>query len=127
MEVGGRTWASYWLFICGSFLVVGSVVLTWLKFPYSFNVRGWELPVQNIVPHIHKAFAKVKGDGQDCNAAQAIRKFIRWSLGRDPADALGARARSDYFSSGRSASPAERGNSGRPRYQGVHPEFCAAK
>src|SRR5882757_8352291 len=23
-----------------------------------------------------KAFAKVKGDGQDCNAAQAIRKFM---------------------------------------------------
>ena len=26
MEVAGRIWASYWLLICGSFLVVGSVV-----------------------------------------------------------------------------------------------------
>jgi tetratricopeptide (TPR) repeat protein len=53
MEVAGRIWASYWLLICGSFLIVGSVVLTWLKFPYSFNVAGFELPVQALVPHIH--------------------------------------------------------------------------
>src|SRR5712691_12859780 len=54
MEVAGRIWASYWLLICGSFVIVGSVVLTWLKFPYSYNVGGWELPVQDIVPHIHE-------------------------------------------------------------------------
>ncbi len=58
MEVVGRIWASYWLLICASFLVVASVVPTWrgghwctswnawLKFPYSFNVGGWEFPVQ---------------------------------------------------------------------------------
>ena len=54
MEVARQVWVNYWLLICGSFLVVGSVVLTWLTFPYSFNVGGWELPVQNIVPHIHE-------------------------------------------------------------------------
>src|SRR2546423_13376929 len=53
-EVAGPIGASYWLLICGSFLVVGSAVLTWLKFPYSFNVAGWELPVQAVVPHIHE-------------------------------------------------------------------------
>ena len=54
IEIFGRTRSSYWLLICGSLLVVGSVILTWLRFPYSFNVRGWELPVQNLVPHIHE-------------------------------------------------------------------------
>jgi hypothetical protein len=54
MSVAGRIWPSYWLFICGSSLIVGSAVLTWIKFPYSFNVGGWELPVQSLVPHIHE-------------------------------------------------------------------------
>ncbi len=53
MKVAGRIWTSYWLLICGSFLIVGSVVLTWIKFPYSWNVAGFELPVQALVPHIH--------------------------------------------------------------------------
>jgi Tfp pilus assembly protein PilF len=53
MKVAGRIWASYWLLVCGSFLIVGSVVLTWIKFPYSCNVAGFELPVQALVPHIH--------------------------------------------------------------------------
>ena len=79
MEVGGRTWASYWLFICGSFLVVGSVVLTWLKFPYSFNVRGWELPVQNIVPHIHEFSYGLSGIAV-LAIAFYFRKRFRWSL-----------------------------------------------
>jgi tetratricopeptide (TPR) repeat protein len=55
MEVAGRIWGSYWLLICGSFVIVGSVVLTWLTFPYSFNVAGFELPVQAaFIPHIHE-------------------------------------------------------------------------
>jgi hypothetical protein len=54
MNAAGRIWPSYWLFICGSSLIVGSAVLTWIKFPYSFNVGGWELPVQSLVPHIHE-------------------------------------------------------------------------
>jgi hypothetical protein len=79
MEVVGRIWSSYWLLICGSFLIVGSVVLAWLKFPYSFNVGGWELPVQNIVPHIHEFSYGFCGI-----AALAIaflfRKRFRWSM-----------------------------------------------
>lgn len=54
IKVVGRIWSNYWLLICGSFLVVGSVLVTWVKFPYSFNVAGWELPVQAVVPHIHE-------------------------------------------------------------------------
>jgi hypothetical protein len=54
MGVIDRIWPSYWLLICGSFLVIASVILTWVKFPYSFNVAGWELPVQAVVPHIHE-------------------------------------------------------------------------
>jgi hypothetical protein len=53
MEVASRIWASHWLLICGSFLVVSSVVLTWVKFSYSRNIAGFELPVQALVPHIH--------------------------------------------------------------------------
>ena len=53
MKVADRIWASYWLLICGSLVIVGSVVLTWIKFPYSWNVAGFELPVQALVPHIH--------------------------------------------------------------------------
>ena len=53
-EVFIQVWANYWLLICGSILVTGSVALVWLRFPYSFNVGGWELPIQNVVPHIHE-------------------------------------------------------------------------
>jgi hypothetical protein len=79
MEVASRIWASYWLFICGSFLVVGSVILTWLKFPYSFNVGGWELPVQNIVPHIHEFSYGLSGIAV-LGVAFYFRKRFRWSL-----------------------------------------------
>ena len=79
MEVAGRIWATYWLLICGSFLVVGSVVLTWLKFPYSFNVGGWELPVQNIVPHIHEFSYGLSGIAV-LGVALYLRERFRWSL-----------------------------------------------
>jgi hypothetical protein len=79
MEVAGRIWAGYWLLICGSFLVVGSVVLTWLKFPYSFNVGGWELPVQNIVPHVHEFSYGLSGIAV-LSVAFYLRKRFRWSL-----------------------------------------------
>ena len=79
MEVAGRIWASYWLLICGSFVIVGSVVLTWLKFPYSFNVGGWELPVQNIVPHIHEFSYGLSGIAV-LGVAFYFRKRFRWSL-----------------------------------------------
>jgi tetratricopeptide (TPR) repeat protein len=53
MKVARRILASPWLLICGSLVIVGSVFLTWIKFPYSWNVAGFELPVQALVPHIH--------------------------------------------------------------------------
>jgi hypothetical protein len=79
MEVAGRIWASYWLLICGSFLVVGSAILTWLKFPYSFNVGGWELPVQNLVPHIHEFSYGLNGIAV-LAIAFFFRKRFRWLL-----------------------------------------------
>lgn len=79
MEVAGRIWASYWLLICGSFLIVGSVLLTWIKFPYSFNVAGWELPVQNLLPHIHEFSYGLSGIAV-LALAFSFRKRFRWSL-----------------------------------------------
>ena len=54
MDVASRIWASYWLLICGSLLIAGSLAPTWMTFPYSFNVAGFELPAQALVPHIHE-------------------------------------------------------------------------
>src|SRR5689334_2608135 len=79
VDVVGRIWASYWLLICGSLLVIGSVILTWLKFPYSFNVGGWELPVQNIVPHIHEFSYGLCGIAV-LLIAFCLRKRFRWSF-----------------------------------------------
>ena len=91
MEVVGRIWASYWLLICASFLVIASVVPTWrgghwcsswnrwLKFPYSYNVGGWELPVQDIVPHIHEFSYGLCGIAV-LAVALYFRKRFRWSL-----------------------------------------------
>jgi hypothetical protein len=91
MEVVGGIWASYWLLICASFLVVASVVPTWrgrhwctswnawLKFPYSFNVGGWEFPVQSIVPHVHEFSYGLCGIAV-LAVAFYFRKRFRWSL-----------------------------------------------
>ncbi len=79
MEVGSRIWTSYWLLICGSFLVVGSVVLTWLRFPYSFNVAGFELPVQALVPHIHEFSYGLIGIAV-LAIALYYRKRFQWAL-----------------------------------------------
>jgi tetratricopeptide (TPR) repeat protein len=74
-----QTWASHWLLICGSFLIVISVVLVWLKFPYSFNVGGWELPIQNVVPHIHEFSYGFTGIAV-LALAFFLRNRWRWSL-----------------------------------------------
>ena len=139
MEVVGRIWASYWLLICASFLVIASVVPTrrgghwcsiwnrWLKFPYSYNVGGWELPVQDIVPHVH-AFSYGLCGIAVLAVALYFRKRFRWSL------LLGAAMLltlwilvpgSDCFSSCSFASAIERRKSGRPNCQSVHKEFSA--
>ena len=55
-EVGGTIWAADWLLLLGSFFVVGSVVLRWLMFPFSRNVKGLQLPLlgfPGVLPHIH--------------------------------------------------------------------------
>jgi hypothetical protein len=78
-EVAGRIWASYWLLICGSFVIVGSVLLTWIKFPYSWNVAGFELPVQALVPHIHHFSYGLIGIAV-LAVAFYFRKRFRWAL-----------------------------------------------
>ena len=75
----GRIWTSYWLLICGSFLIVGSVALTWIKFPYSFNVGGFELPIQNLVPHFHEFSYGLTGIAV-LAVALYFRKHFRRSL-----------------------------------------------
>jgi hypothetical protein len=53
--------------------------MTWLEFPYSFNVGGWELPVQNIVPHIHEFSYGLCGIAVLAVAFYFLKHF-RWSL-----------------------------------------------
>lgn len=53
MEQGALVWSSHWLLICGSFLIVSSVIFAWVKFAYSRNIAGFELPVQAWIPHLH--------------------------------------------------------------------------
>ena len=72
-------WVCHWLLICASSLVVGSVALVWLRFPYSFNVGGWELPIQAIVPHIHEFSYGFNGIAV-LAIAFFLRKRWRWSL-----------------------------------------------
>ena len=79
MEIAGRIWTSYWLLICGSLMIVGSVVLTWIRFPYSFNVAGFELPVQALVPHIHHFSYGLIGIAV-LAAALYFRKRFRYAL-----------------------------------------------
>src|SRR3954452_21251812 len=74
-----RIWPSYWLLICGTTLVVGSVAMTWLEFPSSFNVGGWELPVQNIVPHVHEFSYGLCGIAVLAIAFYFLKR-VRWSL-----------------------------------------------
>jgi tetratricopeptide (TPR) repeat protein len=51
----GRLWADYWLLISGSFFVFGSVVLKWVEYPFSRNLRGLQLPLFRdiaLMPHL---------------------------------------------------------------------------
>ena len=36
----GRIWTQNWLLLVGSFFVLASVVLKWVEFPFSRNLRG---------------------------------------------------------------------------------------
>jgi tetratricopeptide (TPR) repeat protein len=47
-------WSSYWLLIIGAFLLIGSVVLKWVEFPFSNNLNGFQLSVLHgtgVIPH----------------------------------------------------------------------------
>src|SRR6266446_9865118 len=65
-EAGARVWASYWLLIIGSCLVVGSVILKWVQFPFSHNLTGLKfsyLHDPGITPHLTLFSAGVIGVG----------------------------------------------------------------
>ncbi len=54
-ETGAKIWSAYWLVIMGGLLVVGSVVLKWIEFPFSRNIKGVSLPLfrsPGLPPHI---------------------------------------------------------------------------
>src|SRR5216684_8002069 len=54
-ETGAKVWAACWLLIVGSFLILGSVFLKWVEFPFSDNLSGLRLPLlhdSGIIPNI---------------------------------------------------------------------------
>ena len=65
-ELGARVWSSYWLLIIGSCLVVGSVILKWVQFPFSHNLTGLKfsyLHDPGISPHLTLFSAGIIGVG----------------------------------------------------------------
>jgi len=54
-ETGAKVWAACWLLIISSCLILGSVFLKWVEFPFSRNLSGLELPLlhdSGIIPNI---------------------------------------------------------------------------
>jgi tetratricopeptide (TPR) repeat protein len=54
-EAIGNFWAKYWLLVSGTALILGSVVLKWVQFPFSHNLSGVRLSLvtdPGISPHI---------------------------------------------------------------------------
>jgi tetratricopeptide (TPR) repeat protein len=54
-EIAARIWADSWLLIIGSLLVVGSIILKWVQFPFSHNLSGLSLSLlhdSGVTPHI---------------------------------------------------------------------------
>ena len=54
-ERAANFWATYWLFILGSFLIVGSAFLKWVQYPLSSNLSGLKLPLfhdSGVIPHV---------------------------------------------------------------------------
>lgn len=53
-EAGARILYSYWLLLAGSALVIGSVILKWVQFPFSHNWSGLKLSLLHdpgVIPH----------------------------------------------------------------------------
>src|ERR1051325_8725559 len=49
-----KFWATYWLLIIGSFLVLGSAVFKWVEYPLRSHLSGIKLPlfqISGIIPH----------------------------------------------------------------------------
>jgi hypothetical protein len=54
-ETAGAFWARCWLLLCGSVLILGSVVLKWVQSPFSHNLSGLKLSLisdPGINPHL---------------------------------------------------------------------------
>ncbi len=54
-EVAARIWADHWLLIIGSLLVIGSVGLKWVQFPFTHDLSGLRLSLirdPGVTPHI---------------------------------------------------------------------------
>ena len=85
-EVGGRIWAEYWLLLLGSFFVIGSIILKWIKFPFSRNIKGLQLSLLSApgpLPHI-----QLLSYGVIALAALAIGFYFRKTF--KPSLAIGA-------------------------------------
>jgi tetratricopeptide (TPR) repeat protein len=51
----GILWADHWLLILGSLLVIGSVILKWVQFPFSHNLSGLKFSLlrdPGVTPHL---------------------------------------------------------------------------
>lgn len=54
-ETIGNFWANYWLLVSGTALILGSVLLKWVQFPFSHNLSGIRLSLvtdPGVSPHI---------------------------------------------------------------------------
>src|SRR5689334_2746437 len=54
-EFLAKFWATYWLLIVGSFLILGSAFLKWVQYPLTSNLSGLKLPLfhdPGIIPHV---------------------------------------------------------------------------
>lgn len=54
-EVGARLWATYWLLLIGCCLVLASIILKWVQFPFSRNLSGLKFSLLHdpgVDPHL---------------------------------------------------------------------------
>src|SRR4030095_16424577 len=54
-ERAAKFWATYWLLIIGSFLILGSAFLKWVQYPLTSNLSGLKFPLfhdSGVIPHV---------------------------------------------------------------------------
>jgi len=54
-EFLAKFWATYWLLIIGSFLILGSAFLKWVQYPLTSNLSGLKFPLfhdSGVIPHV---------------------------------------------------------------------------